>query len=64
VTDLLGATGFSARGARRGTPGSRVRVDFNVWSRKKRIEKLNYMHINPVKRCWQLFGAGVYAFVH
>jgi putative transposase len=24
--------------------------DFNVWSRKKRIEKLNYMHRNPVKR--------------
>ena len=23
--------------------------DFNVWSRKKRIEKLNYMHMNPVK---------------
>jgi putative transposase len=24
--------------------------DFNVWTRKKRIEKLNYMHMNPVKR--------------
>ena len=24
--------------------------DFNVWSRKKRIEKLAYMHANPVKR--------------
>jgi putative transposase len=24
--------------------------DFNVWSRKKKIEKLNYMHITPVKR--------------
>ena len=24
--------------------------DFNVWSRKKRIEKLQYMHLNPVKR--------------
>jgi len=24
--------------------------DFSVWSRKKRIEKLNYMHKNPVKR--------------
>ncbi|HXO33725.1 MAG TPA: transposase [Candidatus Acidoferrales bacterium] len=24
--------------------------DFNVWSGKKRIEKLNYMHMNPVKR--------------
>ena len=24
--------------------------DFNVWSHKKRVEKLNYMHMNPVKR--------------
>jgi putative transposase len=24
--------------------------DFNVWTAKKRIEKLNYMHMNPVKR--------------
>jgi putative transposase len=24
--------------------------DFNVWSKKKRVEKLNYMHMNPVKR--------------
>ena len=24
--------------------------DFNVWSRRKRIEKLNYMHMNPVRR--------------
>jgi putative transposase len=24
--------------------------DFNVWSEDKRIEKLNYMHWNPVKR--------------
>ena len=24
--------------------------DFNVWSRRKRIEKLQYMHMNPVKR--------------
>ena len=24
--------------------------DFNVWSRRKRIEKLNYMHANPVRR--------------
>src|SRR5579863_5177575 len=24
--------------------------DFNVWSRKKHIEKLHYMHMNPVKR--------------
>ncbi len=24
--------------------------DFNVWSAKKRVEKLRYMHRNPVKR--------------
>jgi putative transposase len=24
--------------------------DFNVWSRKKKIEKIAYMHMNPVKR--------------
>jgi putative transposase len=24
--------------------------DFNVWTTKKRIEKLRYMHRNPVKR--------------
>ena len=24
--------------------------DFNVWSLKKRVEKLHYMHMNPVKR--------------
>ena len=24
--------------------------DFNVWSAEKRVEKLNYMHQNPVKR--------------
>jgi len=24
--------------------------DFNVWSEKKKIEKLEYMHQNPVKR--------------
>jgi len=24
--------------------------DFNVWSRKKKNEKLEYMHMNPVKR--------------
>lgn len=24
--------------------------DFNVWSAEKRIEKLRYMHRNPVKR--------------
>jgi putative transposase len=24
--------------------------DFNVWSHKKKVEKLHYMHMNPVKR--------------
>ena len=24
--------------------------DFNVWSQKKFVEKLQYMHVNPVKR--------------
>jgi putative transposase len=24
--------------------------DFNVWTRKKKVEKLGYMHMNPVKR--------------
>ena len=24
--------------------------DFNVWSQKKKVEKLHYMHMNPVKR--------------
>jgi putative transposase len=24
--------------------------DFNVWSHKKRVEKLHYMQLNPVKR--------------
>jgi putative transposase len=24
--------------------------DFNVWSLKKRVEKIHYMHMNPVKR--------------
>jgi putative transposase len=24
--------------------------DFNVWSLKKKVEKLQYMHLNPVKR--------------
>ena len=39
------------------SPGGRARsfwqrrfYDFNVWSTKKRNEKLHYMHFNPVKR--------------
>jgi putative transposase len=27
--------------------------DFNVWTTKKRVEKLRYMHRNPVKRDWR-----------
>jgi putative transposase len=26
--------------------------DFNVWTERKRIEKLRSMHRNPVKRGW------------
>jgi len=34
-----------------GTPFWHVRYyDFNVWSDKKRIEKLRYIHRNPVRR--------------
>ena len=27
-----------------------VAYDFNVWNERKKGEKLNYMHTNPVKR--------------
>ena len=30
--------------------GTRRFYDFNVWTEHKRIEKLRYMHRNPVKR--------------
>jgi putative transposase len=43
----------SRRDNRRGEkrPQAKARFyDFNVWSEKKRLEKLNYMHGNPVKR--------------
>ena len=34
-----------------GTPFWQARYyDFNVWTAKKRVEKLKYMHRNPVKR--------------
>jgi putative transposase len=40
--------------------------DFNVWSRKKKTEKLNHMHWNPVKRKLvaepQLWGWSSYRF--
>ena len=44
--------------------------DFNVWSERKRTEKLNYMHQNPVRRglatapelwAWSSYRAYVYA---
>ena len=42
--------------------------DFNVWSAKKRKEKMNYMHFNPVKRglvthpkVWVWSGYGFYS---
>ena len=25
--------------------------DFNIWTERKRVEKLRYIHRNPVKRC-------------
>ena len=33
-----------------GAPFWQPRYDFNVWSEEKRVEKLRYMHRNPVKR--------------
>jgi putative transposase len=43
--------------------------DFNVWTERKRIEKLRYMHRNPVKRglvaspeLWQWSSFRAYAF--
>ncbi len=30
--------------------GQRGGYDLNIWSEKKRLEKLNYMHNNPLKR--------------
>ena len=39
------------RSGARGFPFWQARYyDFNVWTAKKRIEKLRYMHRNPVKR--------------
>lgn len=38
-------------GSKRGSPFWQVRYyDFNVWSDRKRIEKLKYIHRNPVRR--------------
>lgn len=44
------AFGFPARATSLPQFWQRRFYDFNVWSRKKKIEKLNYMHMNPVKR--------------
>jgi putative transposase len=38
------------RGARKDPFWQARYYDFNVWSERKRIEKLRYMHRNPVKR--------------
>ena len=35
---------------RRGISGRPGSTDFDVWTERKRIEKLRYMHRNPVKR--------------
>jgi putative transposase len=51
--------GAPAPGQRTSLVGSKGRLpqfwqsrfyDFNVWSQKKKVEKLAYMHLNPVKR--------------
>ena len=44
---------FPFASSRNGQPAQfwqRRFYDFNVWSRKKKIEKLGYVHSNPVKR--------------
>lgn len=50
------------------TPGpfwQRRFYDFNVWSREKRNEKMNYMHFNPVKRgLWNVQTTGCGAAPH
>jgi putative transposase len=30
--------------------GQKRFYDFNVWSARKRVEKIHYMHLNPVSR--------------
>ena len=40
---------FGEEGLRRSFWQARF-YDFNVWTTKKRVEKLRYMHRNPVKR--------------
>ena len=39
-----------ARIVQGGPPAQARFYDFNVWTTKKRVEKLRYMHRNPVKR--------------
>jgi putative transposase len=38
------------RGLRRYHFWQKRYYDFNAWSEKKKVEKLRYMHRNPVKR--------------
>lgn len=45
-----GSFAFARSGGRLPQFWQRRFYDFNVWSRKKKIEKLNYMHMNPLKR--------------
>jgi hypothetical protein len=46
---VLRSFGF-ARGFRQRARTPTNRLNFNVWTTKKRVEKLRYMHRNPVKR--------------
>jgi putative transposase len=51
VMQLLKQNASRAATAKNGeTFWQRRFYDFNVWSRKKMLEKLHYMHMNPVKR--------------
>jgi len=43
-------TNFFEEPARRAPFWQARFYDFNVWTKKKRVEKLKYMHRNPVKR--------------
>ena len=41
---------MTRRIAASGSPSADGFYDLNIWSEKKRLEKLTYMHNNPVKR--------------
>ena len=49
IGETWGTPGLSA-GARENRFWQARFYDFNVWTEKKRIEKLRYIHRNPVKR--------------